>query len=55
MRDILCLECGAPLDRGALDQQGIVQCSDCGTRFVPTEAQALTYVDEIPESEYLGG
>lgn len=51
--DIFCLSCGERLDESGLDVNGIVHC-ECGERFVP-QGQQLTYVDEIPHEEYLGG
>lgn len=53
MMEIRCLACGTELDNQRLEDQGIVHC-ECGQKFVP-EQQSLTYVDEIPEEEYLGG
>ncbi len=50
---IHCLECGSPLDKENLESNGIVHCPVCSHRFVQEEA--LTYVAEIPDTEYLGG
>lgn len=50
-----CLECNAPIDIRLLEDHGIAECAKCRNRFVRTEALALTYVDEIPVDEYLGG
>ena len=50
----LCPGCGRPLSLRQLIDSGITLCA-CGERFVENEQQALSYVDEIPVDEYLGG
>lgn len=50
-----CLQCKSQLDEARLDEQGLVECEECGSRFVSEESQALSFVDEIPDTEYLGG
>lgn len=51
---IPCLECKSPLSKSTLEAAGIVHCRQCDNRFTP-EGEALTYVDEIPVDEFLGG
>jgi hypothetical protein len=50
----ICPTCGLPISVRRLEDCGISHCS-CGERFVQSDSRALTYVDEIPEDEYLGG
>ena len=51
----LCPGCGFAISRQRLRDRGIHHCA-CGERFVPNADQtALTYVDEMPHEEYLGG
>lgn len=49
----VCHECHLPISPQALSDSGIHHCQ-CGERFVMIE-HALTYVDEIPVDEFIGG
>lgn len=50
---IVCETCQQPIDIPTLAEVGIVEC-ECGEKIVLHE-EALTYVDEMPDEEYLGG
>lgn len=50
-----CLECFHLVSEKKLEEQGVVQCDRCATRLLPTDTKALTYLDEMPLDEYLGG
>lgn len=52
---IVCLDCGAPMSLTALTDQLIVHCDFCPAKFVQGDDLALTHIDEMPDSEYLGG
>lgn len=40
----------------AFESGQVVLCIECGERlYHDSEKQALTFIDEIPDSEYLGG
>jgi uncharacterized Zn finger protein (UPF0148 family) len=53
--ELRCPECGTLMNPQLLEDNGVVHCPTCPSRFVPDEKQALTYIDEIPITEYLGG
>ena len=53
--ELTCLECGMPLEKRRFMRDSVVTCICCGNRFTLSESNALTYVDEIPHGEYLGG
>lgn len=48
-------ECGAPLNEEKLTDRLIVHCDYCPAKYVKGEDHALTVIDEIPDTEYLGG
>lgn len=50
----LCPVCELPLSTRRLRDNGITHCPKCGEGFVVQE-NALTYIDEIPVSEFIGG
>lgn len=52
---IHCLECNTPIEIGKFENVAVVDCGNCNSKFVQLENKALTYVDEIPEDEYIGG
>ena len=52
--ELVCLTCSTGLCRETLLDAGYIQCPICKERFTPKE-EALTYVDEVPVEEYLGG
>lgn len=54
----LCPECGTTLDSEALESGAVAQCGKCGARyasFMDGELQSLTFVEEIPHEECMGG
>ena len=50
-----CIECGSEIDLKTLNEAGLVICSVCRTELVRDDTRALTYIDDMPCSEYLGG
>lgn len=52
---IHCLECNFPLETGKFEHVSVVDCSNCSTKFIQVENTALTYVDEVPVEEFIGG
>ena len=54
--ELPCPACNAPIPLEELLTDGIVVCRMCNERFHHNQVDAaLTFVDEIPETEYLGG
>ena len=51
---LVCPKCGTPLDDPRVSQPGVVHCSTCTEKLLYPD-EALTYVDEMPVEEYLGG
>jgi len=50
-----CLECQTPLNEGELSDVGVTECIVCNSKFAVVDSTALTFIDNIPNSEYLGG
>jgi hypothetical protein len=50
----LCLECGVPIDQVQLEDAGCIECTTCKSRLA-MDSEALTFVDDMPDCEYLGG
>ena len=51
--DTICLSCDTPLDEAKV-VEGVVHCPTCNDKFIH-EGEALTYIDDFPVDEYLGG
>jgi hypothetical protein len=52
---VVCKTCHCPLNITQLHDSGYTYCVVCGSRYVPHETLALTFIDEIPLEEYNGG
>ena len=51
---LVCPKCGTPLDDLRVSQPGVVHCLTCTEKLLYQD-EVLTYVDEMPVEEYLGG
>jgi hypothetical protein len=51
---LVCPPCGTQIDDPRVSQPGVVHCLTCAERLLYQD-EALTYVDEMPVEEYLGG